>query len=627
MSHFKKLLQILDKWKSLYIFSALLLMTSTFIRMFEPKILQIAVDRVIFYFQSSEKLPSFPDDKLTLFLYSIIPEMKIENLQAILIWLGIIFLIISLLRGLFSFWANAITASSTEKAAKNLRDRLFSHIQALPIAYHSKTPTGELIQRCTGDVETVRKFAANQVVEVIRLSALFIGAFVMMATINLTYAFVAIAIVPVLAVGSAVFFKKESEIWTEHEKQQDKLSIIVQENLSGIRVVKAFAKENFEIEKFSKQNEVKRIWGLKLLKLHRIYWPASDLLVHSQIALSMFYGGYLVLTNQLTLGELTAFYTYSSLVAWPLRRIGQIVSEMGMATVAMDRLYSILDSEKEDYYSQGIEGKNLIGDIEFRNVSFNYEESDKHRVLNNISFKVNAGEKIALLGPTGAGKTTIISLLMRFYDPDSGEIFIDGKDIKSYTKQYLRSRFGVVLQKPFLFSTTIKDNIAYSNPESHIDEVIDAASAAKIHEIITEVFPDSYETIVGEKGVTLSGGQKQRLTIARTLLKDPDILVLDDSTSSVDSETEFEIQKALRRLMKFKTTFIIAHRITSIQDCDRIIVLDKGSISEEGTHEELIENNGFYNRIFNIQVSIEDEIRQETGQSNGSGVATLIDES
>ncbi len=614
MNYLNKLFQILGKWKAFYILSAILLIISTFIRMLEPKVLQIAVDKVIVYFQSSGKITFVPEDAITRFFYSVLPELKMDNLQLILLSLGIIFLLISMLRGLFSFSASAITASSTEKATKNLRDRLFSHIQALPIAYHSKTPTGELIQRCTGDVETIRKFASMQVVEVVRLSALFIGAFIMMASIDLTYALVSIIFVPVILLGSIYYFKKESIIWNEHEKEQDKLSIIVQENLSGIRVVKAFAKENFEIDKFTKQNNEKRKWGLKLVKLNRIYWPTSDIFVHTQIALSIFFGGYLTLNNQLSIGEYTAFYSYSMFVTWPMRRIGQIVSEMGMATVAMKRLFSILDTEQEDYSGKKFEGKKLNGEIEFKDVSFKYEESEKHRVLNNISFKVNAGEKIALLGPTGAGKTTIISLLMRFFEADSGQILIDGKKIRSYSKEYLRSRFGVVLQKPFLFSTTIKDNIAYANPDSHIDEVIEASRAAKIHDIIEEVFPDSYETIVGEKGVTLSGGQKQRVTIARTLLKDPDILIFDDSTSAVDSETEYEIQKALRKIIEGKTTFIIAHRLTSIQDCDRIIVLDKGKIIEEGTHEELLTQNGFYKKIYDIQISVEDEIRAETDQ-------------
>jgi len=612
MNYIKKLFQILGKWKYFYILSAILLVITVFIRMLEPKILQITIDKVIVYFQSGGKINEIPSDSITKFLYSLIPDMKMDSLNMILISLGLIFLVISLLRGIFSFSSSAITASSTEKAIKELRDRLFSHIQALPLAYHSKTPTGELIQRCTGDVETLRKFAATQVVEVVRMCALFFGAFIMMATINLTYAFIAIILVPVITIGSILFFKLESKIWTEHEKEQDKLSIIVQENLSGIRVVKAFAKEKFEIDKFTKQNEEKRIWGLKLAKLHRVFWPSTDFLVHIQIAISIFAGGYFVLNNQLSVGEFTAFYTYSQLVAWPMRRLGHVVSEMGMTRVAIDRLFSILDSEQEDYRGEDLKDKKLKGEIEFKDVVFNYDESEKHRVLNGISFKVRQGEKIALLGPTGAGKTTIISLLMRFFEPDSGRILIDGKDIKYYSKEYLRSRFGVVLQKPFLFSTTIKSNIAYANPDSHIDEIVEAANIAKIHDIITEVFPESYETIVGEKGVTLSGGQKQRVTIARTLLKDPDIFIFDDSTSSVDSETEYDIQKAMRDLMKDKTTFIIAHRITSIQDCDRIIVLDKGNIIEDGTHDELIQHDGFYKKIYNIQISIEEEIKAES---------------
>ena len=615
MRYLKKLLQILGKWKSYYILSAVLLIISIFIRMLQPKILQITVDKVIVYFQSGGKINIIPEDSITKFLYSILPELKMDNLSIILISLSGIFIVISLLRGLFAFSSTAITASSTEKAIKELRDRLFSHIQALPIAYHSKTPTGELIQRCTGDVETLRKFAATQVVEVVRMSALFLGAFIMMASINLTYSLIAITFIPVIAIGSLLFFKKERIIWAEHEKKQDQLSITVQENLSGIRVVKAFAKENFEIDKFTRQNEEKRVWGLKLLKLHRIFYPSSDFLIHFQIAVSVFAGGYFVLHNQLSVGEYTAFYSYSMLVAWPMRRLGQLVSELGMTTIAIDRLFSILDSEQEDYKGEDLKDKKLKGEIEFKDVTFNYDENEKHRVLNGISFKIKAGEKIALLGPTGAGKTTIISLLMRFFDPDSGKILIDGKDIKSYSKEYLRSRFGVVLQKPFLFSTTIKNNIAYANPDSHLDDIIEAARAANIHDIITEVFPNSYETIVGEKGVTLSGGQKQRVTIARTLMKDPDILIFDDSTSSVDSETEFEIQKAMRNLMQGKTAFIIAHRITSIQDCDRIIVLDKGNIIEEGTHEELIGHDGFYKKIYDIQISIEEEIKAETVNS------------
>lgn len=615
MENVKKLFQLLDKWKHNYVFASVLLIIATAIRMLEPKVLQVTVDKIVAYFTVSSDSYKGGTGMITTLFNSMLPELRTDNLHIILIWLGLIFLFISLLRGVFTFSSSAISASSTEKAIKKLRDRLFSHLQALPLAYHSKTPTGELIQRCTGDVETVRKFASIQVVDVLRLLTIFIAAFIMMYGINIIYSLIAVALVPVIAVGSVIFFKKESEIWTKHEKEQDKLSIIVQENLSGIRVVKAFAKEKYEIEKFTNQNETKRQWGIKLLKLHAFFWPFSDFLVYSQMSISVFAGAYFALNGVITVGELTAFYSYAMLVTWPLRRVGQVVAEMGMTTVAIKRIFSILDFQAEDRTGINENGYGkLKGEIEFRNISFRYPDGNEKHVLNDISFKIKPGEKIALLGPSGSGKSTIISLLMRFFEPDEGEILLDGKSLKLYSKELLRNRIGVVLQKPFLFSRTLKENIAYGNPSSHIDEVIDAAKAAKIHDVITEIFPQSYETVVGEKGVTLSGGQKQRVSIARTLLTDPDIFVLDDSTSAVDTETEFEIQKALAEIMKNKTSFVIAHRITSIQNCDRIIVLDKGKVIEQGTQKDLLSIDGFFKKIYNLQVLIEEEIENEIKQ-------------
>lgn len=615
MENVKKLFQLLDKWKHNYVFASVLLIIATAIRMLEPKVLQVTVDKIVAYFTVSSDSYKGGTGMITTLFNSVLPELRTDNLHIILIWLGLIFLFISLLRGVFTFSSSAISASSTEKAIKKLRDRLFSHLQALPLAYHSKTPTGELIQRCTGDVETVRKFASIQVVDVLRLLTIFIAAFIMMYGINIIYSLIAVALVPVIAVGSVIFFKKESEIWTKHEKEQDKLSIIVQENLSGIRVVKAFAKEKYEIEKFTNQNETKRQWGIKLLKLHAFFWPFSDFLVYSQMSISVFAGAYFALNGVITVGELTAFYSYAMLVTWPLRRVGQVVAEMGMTTVAIKRIFSILDFQAEDRTGINENGYGkLKGEIEFRNISFRYPDGNEKHVLNDISFKIKPGEKIALLGPSGSGKSTIISLLMRFFEPDEGEILLDGKSLKLYSKELLRNRIGVVLQKPFLFSRTLKENIAYGNPSSHIDEVIDAAKVAKIHDVITEIFPQSYETVVGEKGVTLSGGQKQRVSIARTLLTDPDIFVLDDSTSAVDTETEFEIQKALAEIMKNKTSFVIAHRITSIQNCDRIIVLDKGKVIEQGTQKDLLSIDGFFKKIYNLQVLIEEEIENEIKQ-------------
>lgn len=611
MKNFKKIFEILDKWKFYYMLSAGLLILSVAARMLEPKVLQIVVDKVIVNFLSGGKTDVSGGDSVARMFYSLLPKLTADNLHVILIYLGIIFIVISLAKAVLMFSSSAITAASTEKAIKKLKDKLFSHLQHLPLSYYSKTPTGELIQRCTGDVETIRMFANMHVVETLRLITLFVFAFYMMVTINVTYAFVGIAAVPFSLLWSIFFFRRVGKVWTEHERVQDKLTSIAQENLSGIRVVKAFAKEQYEIDKFTRQNLEKRRWGIKLVNLDAKFWPSSDLIAQCQIALSILVGGYFALTNQITVGEYVAFFSYAQVITWPMRRLGQLVSEMGMTSVAIQRIYSILDSKQEDYSGSRNDGRKLKGSIEFENVCFKYVKDEKNHVLDNISFKIKEGEKIALLGSTGSGKSTIISLLMRFYEPDSGAIKIDGKNINEYSRSYMRSRFGVVLQKPFLFSTTIKDNIAYVKPDTGMEEVIHSAKAANIHDIIEEAFPDSYDTVVGEKGVTLSGGQKQRVTIARTLLKKPDIFVLDDSTSSVDSETEFEIQKALRSILRGKTTFVIAHRITSIQDCDRIIVLDKGKIIESGTHYELIMNNGFYKKIYDIQVKIEDEIKQD----------------
>ena len=613
MKSFKKLFEILGKWKYRYISAAVLLVLSIGFRLLEPKVLQIAIDKIIGFFVSKNSVVA-ADDVVSRFLYSFLPELKIENIGLILIYLGIIFLVISVLRGATMFSSSAISASSTEKAVKKLRDKLFSHLQHLPMVYYGKTPTGELIQRCTGDVETVRKFASMQVVESVRMAAIFTGACAMMLMVNVNYALISIALFPVVIIGSVYFFKKEGEIWTKHEAEQDKLTALVQENLSGIRVVKAFAKENYEIEKFTSQNLRKRQWGMKLLRLHSIYWPGSDIIVYLQLAISIFTGGYFVLSNQITVGEYTAFFTYAAYVTWPMRRLAQLVSEMGMTSVAIDRIYSILNYKQENYTGSNNDGKNLQGRIEFNDVYFKYEEGETEHILNGVSFTIGPGEKIALLGPTGAGKSTIISLLMRFYEPDKGSIKIDGRDISEYSRGFLRSKVGVVLQKPFLFSTSIKENIAYSNPDTRVDEIVESAKVANIHDIIMDIFPNAYDTVVGEKGVTLSGGQKQRVTLARTILKNPDILVLDDSTSSVDTETEFEIQKALMGITRNKTTIVIAHRVTSVQDCDRIIVLDKGRVIEQGTHDELIENNGFYKKIYDIQVSIEDEISRDVSE-------------
>ncbi len=609
MQNIIKLFQVLDQWKWRYILAGCLLILAMLVSMLVPKILQMTIDGVVLFALEGEATTNKPD-AIVSFFYSLMPEIRKDNLLTSLMWIGGLFVLISAIRSGTQFLSGVITADSTEKAIKQLRDTLFSHIQAMPATYFGEVPSGDLIQRSTGDVDTIKGFIGGQVVSVIRFTAFFFGAFAMMYIVHPVAAFIAVCLVPVIAITAFLFFKKESKMWEAHEAEQDKLTAIIQENLSGIRVVKAFANQDFEIEKFVSQNKAKLKIGVRQVDLHTFFWPLSDFLVHLQIVLGIVGSAYFTLTGALTIGEFSAFFAYSIMVAWPMRESAMIMSKMGMAAVAMGRISQILDAKEEDY-SGKINDKTqpIRGDIEFRNVSFKYKKEEDTYALRNVSFNIRAGEKIAFMGATGSGKSTVIALLARFYEPDEGEILLDGQPLHFYEKQYLRSCLGIVHQKPFLFSTTIRKNIAYTHPKAEEGLVLDAAKAADVETFIDKM-TKGYDTLVGEKGVTLSGGQKQRVALARTLMSNPDILVLDDATSAVDTETEYDIQQALREKMRDKTSIIIAHRLTAVQEADRIIVFDTGSIAQMGTHDELLVQKGFYQKIYDIQVAVEDEIRK-----------------
>ncbi len=601
----RKLFEILGDRKPLYLLAGVMLIVSIGIRMLEPRILEIAIDDVILFNVAKDNADL--TDSVAGFLRNLLPATDASNLATMLWWLGLVFVVIALLRGALMFGATAITASSSEKAIKRLRDRLFNHIQLLPLSFHAQNKTGDLIQRCTGDVDTVRQFVLTQVVDVIRLTAMFVAAFAMMLSIHLWYGLAATVMAPIIAWWAYRFSLVENKVWEEHENERDKLSSMVQENLSGIRVVKAFAREGAEINNFEQQNIRTRDVGIKHVMLHARFWPGSDMLLLLQMSLTLLLGAWLTINGSLTLGEFSAFYAYAWMIAWPLRRVGRIVSQMSMATVAIERLSNILGTPIETYKGDRSSDGRLRGEIEFRDVSFAYDDAPDQHVVHKLSFHVKPGETIGLVGPTGAGKSTIIALLTRMHEPTSGEIFVDGRNLRDYDKEWLRERIGVVLQNPFLFSTTIRENIAYARPGARQDDVIRAARDAHIHDIVN-IFPEGYDTVVGEKGVTLSGGQKQRVTLARTILREPDILVLDDATSAVDFYTEFGIQRALRRRSSEKTSFVIAHRLSSVREADRIFVLNKGTIVDQGTHEELRRRDGFYKVIHDIQMNVEAHI-------------------
>jgi ATP-binding cassette, subfamily B, bacterial len=407
------------------------------------------------------------------------------------------------------------------------------------------------------------------------------------------------------------FFKKVTKAYEAYQEQEAILSTTLQENLTGIRVVKAFARQDYEKEKFEKDNLEKFTRGRKFISMHSLFWPLSDIACGVQLLLGFAFAAYLAIKGEISVGTYPAYVGLVVWLIWPMRNLGRLVVQTSTGLVSHERLMEIVRQEREPLTDGIILPIGPVnGGIIFDDVSFQYEDGNTE-VLKHLSFRCQPGQSIALLGSTGSGKTSLVNLLPRFHDYTEGHILLDGIELKDYSREYLRSQIGIVEQEPFLFSRSIRENIMYGVgrdiPQREIEK---AANAAAIHEVIL-TFPDGYNTLVGEKGVTLSGGQKQRVAVARTLLKNPRILILDDSTSSVDIETEAEIRIALNRLMVNRTTFIIAHRIQSVMNADLILVLDKGEIVQNGTHAELVTRIGMYRQIFNIQTRIDEELESE----------------
>jgi ATP-binding cassette subfamily B protein len=520
------------------------------------------------------------------------------------------FLSLAALQGVFTFLSGRFAAKTTEGTIQRLRNYLFDHLQNLPFSYHAATDTGDLIQRCTSDVDGLRRFFNDQAIGIGRISLLFIINFIALLRLNIRLGLFSVIAVPFILGTSIFFFKKVSKAYEAYQEQDAVLSTTLQENLSGVRVVKAFARQPYEIEKFERNNWEKFQRGKKLLTIHSLFWPISDILCGAQMLGGYLIGALMAIRGEISVGE---YLAYAGLIIWliyPLRGLGRFIVQMSNGFVSYDRIYKIIKEDREALDQGNYKPREGIkGAFEFNQVSFQYEANDQ--VLHDISFKINNGKRIALLGSTGSGKTTLVNLIPRFYEYTSGEILLDGFDLRLYSRRYLRKNIGIVEQEPFLFSRSIRDNITYGvDHDISQEEVERAAKIAAIHDVIIS-FPDGYRTMVGERGVTLSGGQKQRIAIARTLLRDPRILIFDDSTSSVDTETEAQIRDAMQELMRNRTTFIIAHRIQSIMDADLILVLDDGRVVQRGTHEELVKKEGIYKKIFNIQTLIETELEEE----------------
>ncbi|WP_249285358.1 ABC transporter ATP-binding protein [Luoshenia tenuis] len=514
------------------------------------------------------------------------------------LWVSAVILVaMALIGGLFTYFRGRYTAKASEGIAQRLRDRLYGHLQTLSYDYHVKAETGDLIQRCTSDVETIRRFLAVQVIELVR-GVFMVGiAVAILLPISPKLTGISLIMVPPMFLFSLIYFVKVQQRFRRADEAEGEMSTVLQENLTGMRVVRAFGQQAYEVEKFDRYNRTNRDLYYKLMKLMGFYWGFSDYMGFLQIGISLTAGVAMTVSGEITLGSMLVFTSYSSMMLWPVRQLGRILADMGKAMVSFERLQQILTQPSEP--DDGVQDEQAVrGDIVFDHVWFGYEK-DKP-VLRDVSFTAKVGETIAILGATGSGKSSLVHLLQRLYDYDKGEITLGGRPIRQLNRKWLRRRVGIVLQEPFLFSKTIRENIGITKRGAGEDEIIEAARIAAVHEVITS-FDQGYETPVGERGVTLSGGQKQRVAIARMLMQNAPILIFDDSLSAVDTQTDATIRAALQKRRRGVTTFIISHRINTLSEADQILVLEEGRIVQRGTHETLLGEEGLYRRIWALQ--------------------------
>lgn len=521
---------------------------------------------------------------------------------------------VAMLSGVSMFFSRFFTARAGENFAENMRNALYAHVQRLPSAWHDKNQTGDIIQRCTSDVEVIRNFVVTQLLEVFRTVFLIGVSFAMMWSMNRKLSGIVLLFVPVIVAYSAIFYRLIARRFTDADEAEGELSTVVQENATGVRVVRAFGREQYEMERFRKKNDAfAKLW-IRLGTLSGLYWGIGDLITGLQVITVIVVGALEAVNGYISVGEFIAFASYNTALVWPVRGLGRILSDMSKAGVSFERVDYIIKAEEEAYGKQE-EEKLSHFDISFSNVTFSYEEGQK--VLSDISFHIPQGKVFGILGGTGSGKSTVTQLLARFYELKEGEgrISLGGQDIRQIPLEILRKNVAMVLQEPFLYSRTIRENIAASNPDATFEEIRSAAKIACVDDAIMS-FPDGYDTLVGERGVTLSGGQRQRVAIARMLLQKAPVLIFDDSLSAVDAETDSLIRKALSTHMKGSTVILISHRITTLMAADEIMVLKQGRAEEMGTHSELIAQNGIYRKIYEIQMSHDD--RNEVREKHGS---------
>ncbi|MGH8020328.1 MAG: ABC transporter ATP-binding protein [Opitutaceae bacterium] len=567
----------------------------------------------------------------------------VENLSAHL-WLGAVAMaILTAASGCFAYLKGWLAALASDGIARRIKNRLYNHLQHLPIRYHDTADTGDLVQRCTSDVETIRMCLSAQVVEIGNAAVLIATALPVMLLLSPTMTWLSLALLLPIIVFGFVYFRRVKHLFRDADEAEGRLTSVVQENLNGIRVVRAFARQDFENKRFATPNADYRDRSLSMIRSMAWYWSTSDLVCLAQNGLVLFGGIRLVAQGEITVGTLFAFLTFLNILLWPVRQMGRILTDLGKTTVSLGRLGEILDARDEDPVT-AIDGVSeetpatVSGRIEFHNVVFSHNRANDGRprppaaasastvpdavpatnpprhALDGVSFDIHPGETIAILGPSGSGKSTLISLLLRLFDAQGGVVALDGRDIRTLDRKWIRAQFGVVMQEPFLYSKTLSENIRFGRGSADEHEIAEAARMAAIHDTIT-TFEQGYGTLIGERGITLSGGQRQRVAIARALLRNPPILIFDDALSAVDSETEVAIIDALRRRHGKLTTILIAHRLSTLAHADRIVVLEHGRVTQIGRHQQLVARDGLYRRLWAIQTELDFETNQTTSAS------------
>lgn len=582
-----------------FVISVLSAFCVTGLDLLSPQLIRMTVDSVLGDAQLS--LPRFLQqyvDKLggVMFLR--------EN-----IWLiAIAVVIIALGSAIFRYWFTLFNTKGAEGLVQTARDCLFSHIQKLPFAWHMEHQTGDIIQRCTSDVEVIKNFISEQLTSTVRIVMLIVLSMTFMFSMNTKLALIAFACIPII-LGYSIFFHSHiRERFMECDENEGVLSVIAQENLTGVRVVRAFGREKYERDRFEKQNNIYTDAWMKLCKLLALFWGAGDLMSGLQVMLVVVFGAVFCVQGEMTAGEYIAFISYNAMLTWPVRHLGRMISEMSKAGVSIERIRYIMNA-KEEQDKENALTPDMYGDIVFDKVSFGFGDV---QVLEDISFTIPKGTTLGILGSTGSGKSTLMCLLNRLYElpEENGKITINGVDIRDMKGEWVRSHIGMVLQEPFLFSRTIAENIGIVEASGELSKIRKMAKVACVDEAILE-FAKGYDTMVGERGVTLSGGQKQRTAIARMLMQETPIMIFDDSLSAVDAETDAKIRRKLKENLGNATVILIAHRVTTLMQADHILVMDKGKIVESGSHEALMEKNGIYKRIYEMQMTLPKEVEKD----------------